>query len=46
MGEKRSLTSFSIDFILGHSSKRCKIEEIKVERPESPSSTTTNGAEP
>ena len=43
MGEKRSLSSFSIDAILGHSgSKRCRVEVVKEERPESPSSTTSD----
>ena len=42
MGEKRSLGSFSIEAILSHSSKRQRVEEVKQERPESPTSTTSD----
>ena len=42
MGEKRSLGCFSIEAILSHSSKRQRIELVKEERPESPTSTTSD----
>ena len=43
VGEKRSLGCFSIEAILSSSSKRQRVEEeVKEERPEAPTSTTSD----